>query len=98
MIILIKKPSAWIPIALSVLAIAGTLGYIAIYGLTELGIGTDEGTPAHLFQLYLLAQVFLIGFFAIKWIPKTPKQAVVIAVLQVLGMCLAIRLVLFLEL
>lgn len=95
MITLIKKPSAWIPIISSVLAIAGILYYVAQHGVAEVQTATDEGTPAHLFQLYLIAQVFFIGFFAIKWMAKIPKHAIVIVALQVLGVCLAIGLVLF---
>ena len=44
----------------------------------------DEGVEAHLFQLWLVAEVVLIGYFGIKWAPHSPRQAFTILVIQIL--------------
>lgn len=77
---IIKKPSAWLPIAMSLSALAILLGYFAKFGIVH---ETDEGTAAHLFQLLMAGQVPIIAFFAIKWLPQAPKQALKILALQV---------------
>jgi len=43
----------------------------------------DEGTAAHLFQIWLVIEVFLIAFFAITWLPRNPKDASLVLFLQV---------------
>jgi hypothetical protein len=69
---IIKKLSAWLPIAMSLTALAIVLGYVAIFGIVH---EADEGTAAHLFQLLMGGQVPIVAFFAIRWLPQTPKQA-----------------------
>lgn len=85
MLVLLKKPSAWTPLALSLLAWAGTLSYLAIFGVEESQAQTDEGLAARLFQLSLLVQVVVIGIFAAEWLPKIPKQARQVLALQILA-------------
>lgn len=36
----------------------------------------DEGAAAHIFQLLLAAEVPIAAFFAIKWLPRFPGQAI----------------------
>ena len=80
---LLKRPSAWIPIVLSLGIIAMLLVLLSINGVpTELP--QDEGTAAHLFQIWLALEVGLIGFFAAKWLPRAPKEAAVILGIQIL--------------
>jgi hypothetical protein len=43
----------------------------------------DEDVGAHLFQIWLILEVFLIPLFAVKWMPVYSKQATVILVLQI---------------
>lgn len=75
---LLKQPSAYLPLAMALAALALVLGHFAMYGnLHEV----DEGTPAHLFQLLMVAQVPFVGYFGIKWLPPSPTQA-----LQVLAL------------
>lgn len=45
----------------------------------------DEGTAAHLFQIWLVIEVLLIAFFAIKWIPQKPKQGFIISAMQIVA-------------
>ena len=59
---------------------------------------SDEGTEAHLFQLWLLTEVIVVGFFAAKWFTKAPKQAAMILVFQVLLILAACAPVIYLHL
>ncbi|MDR3642861.1 MAG: hypothetical protein P4L74_04515 [Candidatus Doudnabacteria bacterium] len=79
---IIKKPSAWIPIALSVIVI-GLWVFAFSFGATP-SRQPDEGTAAHLFQIWLVLEVLLLGFFAVKWLPKMPKQAVWVLAIQII--------------
>ena len=77
---LMKQPSAFIPLAMSFTALATVLGHVAMFGAVR---EADEGTAAHLFQLLMVVQVPIAAFFAIKWLPRTPRQALLILALQV---------------
>ncbi len=76
---LLKKPSAWLPIAMSLAGLALVLGHYAVYGIVH---EVDEGTPAHIFQLLMALQVPIVAFFAIKWLPQTPRPALLVLILQ----------------
>ena len=43
----------------------------------------DEGTAAHLFQIWLVLEALMVVFFAIKWLPQMPKQALLVLTVQV---------------
>lgn len=77
---LLRRPSAFLPVAMSFAAIALLLGHIAIFGVVR---GGDEGASAHLFQLLMIAQVPIVGYFAIQWLPQAPRQALPVLALQV---------------
>jgi hypothetical protein len=62
---LLKHPSAWIPIALSLAALA----IIATKALR------DQGNDAHLFQLLMAFQILIAAFFAVRWLPRSPRYA-----------------------
>jgi len=76
---LLKKPSAWVPVAMSVAALALVVGDLAIYGIER---GGDEGAVAHTWQLLMAGQVPLIMYFAINWLRQAPRQAGLIVILQ----------------
>lgn len=76
---LLKKPSALLPIAMSLAALLLLLGHIAIFGVVR---EADEGTVAHLWQLLIAGQVPIVAFFTLKWLPQSPKQALLVLVLQ----------------
>ena len=79
---LLKHPSAWIPIALSFAVVGGMLITMFLSGppVPE----ADEGTIAHIFQLWLVLEACMILFFAIRWLPEKPKPALIILALQLL--------------
>ena len=79
---IIKKPSAWIPIVLSLAVLAMMLIYIAISGPPV--HQADEGTGAHLFQIWLVLEMLTIAFFAISWLPRAPKQTLIILAIQII--------------
>ena len=91
---LLKQPSAWIPLVMSLMALALLLGYVAIFGIVH---NQDEGTPAHIFQLIMVAQLPVVAFFAIKWLPKRPKQSLLLLALQVAAWIVPIVAVILFE-
>ena len=76
---LLKKPSAFLPMAMSLAALASVLIHIAIYGPAR---QADEGTAVHIFQLLLLVQLPIVLFFAIRWLPRFPRPALLALALQ----------------
>ena len=75
----VRHPSALIPIAMSLTALALVLGHIAIYGPAR---EADEGAVAHLWQILMAAQLPVLLFFAVKWLRLAPKQALGVLALQ----------------
>lgn len=76
---LLKYPSAFLPLAMSFGALATVLIYVAIFGPAP---QSDEGTAAHIWQILMAGQLPIIAFFAFKWLPRNPKQALLVLVLQ----------------
>jgi hypothetical protein len=64
---------------MSLAALSLVLGHIAIFGGAR---QADEGAAAHLWQVLMAGQIPVIAFFAIKWLPRTPGQALLVLGLQ----------------
>ncbi len=94
---LFKKPSAWIPIVMSLAALSLLLGYLMVFGIDP-EPAQDEGTAAHLFQLLMGGQIPTIVFFLLKWVPQQPRQAMWILALQMTAAIAAFAPVFILEL
>src|SRR3989304_3302598 len=77
---ILKHPSAFLPVAMSLGALATVLILIASHGTAP---QADEGAAAHVWQLLMATQAPIVLFFAIKWVPQSPRQAVPILALQV---------------
>jgi hypothetical protein len=90
-----KQPSAFLPVAMSSAALATVLVHVAMFGAVR---EADEGTAAHIFQLLMIAQAPIMAFFAIKWLPRTPRQALQILALQTGAALAALAPVFFLNL
>jgi hypothetical protein len=88
-----KQPSAFLPIAMSLAALAITLGDAAIFGVVH---EADEGAVAHIFQLLMVVQIPVVAFFAIKWLPRDPKETLRVLALQAGAALAAIAAVFFL--
>ena len=90
-----KRPSAFLPVAMSVAALAMVLGHVAMFGAAR---EPDEGTAAHLFQLLMVAQVPIVAYFAIRWLPRAPRRGMPILGLQIAAALAALAPVLVLGL
>jgi len=77
---LCKKPSAFIPIAMSVTALTWCLGGIAAHGVVR---EPDEGLAAHSWQLLMAGQLPLMAYFVFKWLPRVPRQTLHVLALQI---------------
>jgi hypothetical protein len=98
---MVRRPSAFLPIAMSLLALA-LLGGAYIYGRAT-GQGAlvrepDEGSIAHLWQLLMAGQLPVLAYFAIKWLPRAPKQTLRVLALQAGAVLAAMAPVYFLNL
>jgi hypothetical protein len=76
---MIQRPSAFVPVALSFAALALVLVHIITSGPAR---EADEGTAAHLWQLMMAVQIPIIAFFAIRWLPQSPRSALPVLALQ----------------
>lgn len=91
----LKHLSAWLPIAMSVAALAVVLAHVAVFGTAR---EPDEGTSAHVFQVLLAAQLPIALFFAFRWLPRAPTQALTVLAVQAAAALVALAPVYFLGL
>ena len=92
---IVRKPSAFLPMAMSVGALAVVLGHVVLYGAAR---EADESAAAHMFQILMAAQVPIVGFFAVRWLPREPRPALAVLTLQVGAALLALAPVYLLNL
>ncbi len=76
---MLKYPSAFLPVVMSLTALTLVVSHLAIYGVVR---EADEGTVAHLWQILMAAQLPVLAFFAIKWLPRAPRQTLYMLGLQ----------------
>lgn len=76
---IVRHPSAFLPLAMSLTALALVLGHVAMFGAAR---EADEGATAHLWQLLMAGQMPVLAFFAIKWLPRAPRQTLFVLALQ----------------
>jgi hypothetical protein len=78
------------------------LGGAYIFGLATGQAGLereqDEGAIAHLWQLLMAGQLPVLIFFAIKWLPRAPRQTLYVLALQAGAALAAMAPVYFLNL
>jgi hypothetical protein len=92
---MIKKPSAFLPVVMSLAALVIMLVLVAIYGVAR---EADEGAAAHLWQLLMAAQLPVLVFFAFRWLPRSPKPALLVMALQASAAVAALAPVFFFKL
>jgi hypothetical protein len=80
---------------MSAFAFLGVVVYVAMFGIQE--PRADEGASARIFQLIIAGEVPIVGFFAIRWIPQIPKQALQVIALQIIALSAPIGLIVWLE-
>jgi hypothetical protein len=92
---MMKRPSAFLPVAMSLGALATLLLHLAMFGIVR---EPDEGAAARIWQLLMAGQLPLIAFFAIKWLPRAPKEALSVLALQIGAVLAALAPVFLLKL
>jgi hypothetical protein len=75
-----RQLSAFVPIAMSIAALVTVLCHVAMFGMAR---EPDEGAAAHVWQLLMAGQVPVVAFYAIKWLPRTPRTALKVLAVQV---------------
>lgn len=90
----LKRPTAVIPLAMSVAALGLVLVQIALAGTAR---QADEGTTAHLWQLLMAGQLPIVALFLLTWIPRAPRQALIVLGLQAVAALAAVTPVLLLN-
>ena len=78
---LLKHPSAFLPVIMSIAALGTVLGALALHGFNGIR-QPDEGAAAHIWQLLIAGQLPIVAFFAIRWLPRMPREAVPVLALQ----------------
>lgn len=79
---MMRKPSALLPMAMSLAALGVVIAQIAVDGIAR---QTDEGAAAHSWQLLMTMQLPLLIIFAFKWLPKAPRQTLGVIALQAIA-------------
>jgi len=92
---MLKQPSAFLPVAMSFAALATVLAHVVMFGIVR---EADEGTAAHIFQLLMIAELPIVAFFAVQWLPRIPRPALQVLALQVGAALAALAPVFFLDL
>lgn len=80
---------------MSFAALATVLVHVAMFGGAR---EADEGTAAHIWQILMAGQLPIVAFFAIKWLPRTLRQALLVLALQAGAALAALAPVFFLNL
>lgn len=90
----LKHPTAFLPILMSLLAVAVVLAHLALAGTAR---QSDEGTAAHLWQLLMAGQLPIVLLFAVRWLPQAPRYALSVLALQAAAAVAALAPVYFLD-
>ena len=76
----IRRPTAFIPIAMSAAALGTVLFHIVTVGTAP---QPDEGAAAHIWQLLMAGQVPAVMFYAVTSLPAAPRTALPILAVQI---------------
>lgn len=90
-----RQPSAFLPLVMSLAGLALVLGHVAASGGVR---EADEGTAARLWWLLMGAQVPVVVFFAIVWLPRAPRPALLVLALQAVAVLANLATVRFFDL
>jgi len=91
----LKHPTAFLPITMSLVALAFVLAHLA---MSDIRHEADEGAAAHVWQLLMAGQIPIVGLFAVTRFPQAPRVALLILALQVVAALAAMAPVYFLHL
>ena len=90
--ILARRPSGFIPVLMSLMALAVVVASLATMGAAR---PTDEGTAAHLFQILIGGELPILVFFAARWLQQDSRAALTILTVQAIAIGLAVFPVLY---
>jgi hypothetical protein len=76
--LLLRQPSVWIPLMMSLAALILVVGHAAVFGIVH---ETDEGAAAHIWQILMAAQLPIVAYFLLKWLPKRAKESLLVLAL-----------------
>ncbi len=93
---LLRQPSAWLPLALSGLAVAWLGGFL-LFVPPPATPPADEGIGARVFQLLLALQLPIVGYFLLVWLPQQPARALIVLALQFMACAMALLPVFLME-
>ena len=82
---LMRQPTGYLPVAMSLGALAMIVWFVAAHGVVH---QPDEGAQAHLWQLLVAGQVPLVGYFALTWLPRSGRPAMVVLATQTAALIL----------
>jgi hypothetical protein len=90
-----RNPSAAIPLGMSAGAFIVVLIHIISIGADPTA---DEGMVAKLFQILLAGQAPFVAFFALKWLPRMPSEAMLVIAMQAAAALVALAPVVLFDL
>lgn len=97
----IKRPSGFLPLVMSGLALCVVILRLWIFGTAPEamhGGRGDEGPAAHIWQLLMAGQVPVILYFSARWLRKDPVGTLSVLGFQVLAILCAMAPVFLLHL
>lgn len=94
--LLLRTPAAWLPIVLSLAALGLVVGFVATHA-PGARRQADEGWEAHTYQLLMVAQLLIGLYFAVRWLPREPKNAVLVMILQAMTAFTALAVLFWME-
>lgn len=83
---ILTPPSAWLPIAMSALALMVVGAHLLVVGTAR---EPDEGAAAHLWQLMMAGQVPVIAWFLLHSPATAWRQAMAVLAVQLAAMLVA---------
>jgi len=93
---ILKRPSAWLPVALALIIMTMWAFQIAMFGPPVRH--ADEGTAAHLFQIWLALEVVIVAFSATTNLLQSRKSALLILAVQIAAIAAACAPVMYFNL
>jgi hypothetical protein len=90
---MLRHPSAFLPLIMSLVAMAMVVWFVAAHGVVR---QPDESAQARIWQVLMAAQVPVIAYFALRWVPREPRPARIVLTLQAIAAILAAAPVLLL--
>jgi hypothetical protein len=76
---LIKRPIAWVRIVMSLAVLVMVVTTLSVAGVAR---QADEGTAAHIFQLWLVPEAVAAAAFAVEWLPRRPRALLFVLIVQ----------------